>query len=309
MLPADDGRLLMDCYSFRCVTTGRDALRFGERSGRRPADPLVIANPDFDLGACDRRLVPPTTRESAWSLRQILRRYEPFQPLPGTRLAGESVAAALGVTCRQGPAALDASLRKQCRSPRVLHLATHGFFLDEERPDPNVRSRGAGFIGEWDPALGRPLRNPLLRSGLALAGVNTWVHEGTLPEEAEDGLWTAEDVTGLDLLDTELVVLSACKTGLGEVRAGEGVFGLQRAFLVAGARALVMSLWAVPDEATRLLMQTFYARLQSGDGWSDALRTAQQTLRDDPRYADPCFWGAFVCLGDPGTMRAEARAS
>src|SRR5207237_6713968 len=98
------------------------------------------------------------------------------------------------------------------------------------------------------------------------AGANTWLGGGTPREEAEDGLLTAEDVSGLDLLATELVVLSACETGLGEVRTGEGVFGLQCAFTLAGARTLVTSLWSVPDEPTRELMEGFYRRLLGGQG-------------------------------------------
>jgi CHAT domain-containing protein len=122
-----------------------------------------------------------------------------------------------------------------------------------------------------------------------------------LPEEAEDGLLTAEDVCGLDLLATELAVLSACETGLGEVRTGEGVFGLQRAFILAGARALLMSLWAVPDDATCELMEGFYGRVLKGEPRADALRAAQNDLRQ--KCPEPFFWGAFVCLGDPGSLR------
>jgi CHAT domain-containing protein len=140
----------------------------------------------------------------------------------------------------------------------------------------------------------------LLRSGLALAGVNTWLQHGQLPAEAEDGLLTAEDVSGMDLLDTELVVLSACETGLGEVRTGEGIFGLQRAFILAGARTLVMSLWKVDDEATRLLMEEFYRRVLAGQGRADAVREAQLAVR--AKYPDPYYWGAFVCLGNPGPL-------
>jgi CHAT domain-containing protein len=147
--------------------------------------------------------------------------------------------------------------------------------------------------------------NPLLRSGLALAGAQTWLDGKVPPPEAEDGLLTAEDVTGLDLLDTELVVLSACETGLGEVRTGEGVFGLRRAFIVAGARTLVMSLWKVPDEQTRELMIDFSCRVLSGQGVADALRQAQLAMKE--KYPDPYFWGAFICQGDPGPLAISDR--
>src|SRR5207302_777118 len=144
------------------------------------------------------------------------------------------------------------------------------------------------------------LENPLLRSGLALAGANTWLQGGSPPVDAEDGLLTAENVVGLDLRGTELVVLSACETGLGEVRTGEGVFGLQRAFVLAGTKTLVMSLWSVPDEQTQELMEDFYRRILAGQPRATALRDAQLALRT--RYPDPFYWGAFICLGEPGPL-------
>ena len=110
----------------------------------------------------------------------------------------------------------------------------------------------------------------------------------------------------MDLLDTELVVLSACETGLGEVKVGEGVFGLRRAFVLAGARTLVMSLWSVPDEATRLLMEDFYRRLLAGEGRAEALRNAQLALRR--KYPHPYYWGAFICHGDPAPLRYHGRS-
>jgi CHAT domain-containing protein len=149
---------------------------------------------------------------------------------------------------------------------------------------------------------GQRLENPLLRSGLALAGANSWLKGKTLRPEAEDGLLTAEDVAGLDLLDTELVVLSACDTGRGEVHVGEGVFGLRRAFVLAGAKTLVMSLWKVPDQATRELMVDFYQRILAGTPRAEALRAAQRTLKARPAYAHPRFWGAFICQGDPSPL-------
>jgi CHAT domain-containing protein len=156
---------------------------------------------------------------------------------------------------------------------------------------------------DWQPngGLAAPGReNPLLHSGLALAGAN-WKNKGfTPPPEAEDGLLTAEDVSGLDLLATELVVLSACETGVGEIHVGEGVFGLRRAFVLAGAKTLVMSLWKVPDEQTRELMEDFYRRILRGEGRAEALRQAQLELKR--KYPDPYYWGAFICQGEPGPL-------
>jgi CHAT domain-containing protein len=136
-----------------------------------------------------------------------------------------------------------------------------------------------------------------------LAGANTWVHKGALPPEAEDGFLTAEDVTVLNLLDTELVVLSACETGLGEVQVGEGVFGLRRAFVMAGAKTLVMSLWKVPDRQTQELMEDFYRRILAGQARSEALREAQ--LAAKARYPEPLYWGAFICQGNPGPLQGK----
>ncbi|GAH33692.1 unnamed protein product, partial [marine sediment metagenome] len=115
-----------------------------------------------------------------------------------------------------------------------------------------------------------------------------------------DGILTAEDVSGLDLLATGLVVLSACETGLGEIRTGEGVFGLRRAFVLAGAKTLVMSLWKVPDQETQELMEDFYRRVLQGKSRADALREAQLAIRTN--HPDPLYWGAFICQGDPSPL-------
>jgi CHAT domain-containing protein len=125
-----------------------------------------------------------------------------------------------------------------------------------------------------------------------------------LPIEAGNGLLTAEDVSALDLLDTELVVLSACDTGLGTESFSDGVMGLRRSFALAGARTVVMSLWKVPDAETRQLMVEFYRRLRTGAGRADALRAAQLQVRES--HPDVFFWGAFICLGDPGPLGASS---
>ena len=167
-------------------------------------------------------------------------------------------------------------------SPGILHVATHGFFapLVADPRDANEGSRQ--IVGRSGHRLDRvgTLPNPMLRSGLALAGANTWAQDGNPPIDAEDGILTAEDVTGLDLLDTELVVLSACETGLGEVHLGEGLFGLQRAFTIAGATTLVMSLWKVPDRQTSDLMTKFYEGLVQGKPRIEALRRSAAARTD-----------------------------
>src|SRR5262249_40176996 len=139
------------------------------------------------------------------------------------------------------------------------------------------------------------VKDPLLRSGLALAGANRWMRGSAPPSLAENGVLTAEEVTGLDLRGTDLVVLSACDTGLGEVRRGEGVFGFRRAFMLAGAQTLVMSLWKVPDQQTQELMEAFYQRLLAGADRVTALWEAQLTVR--ARHPEPLYWGAFILQG------------
>jgi CHAT domain-containing protein len=211
--------------------------------------------------------------------------------------------------------ALEGTLKEDFHSPRILHIATHGFFLPDQESDAGkvmledestiLRDKTHG--SRLERFMKRHVENPLLRSGLALAGVNTWIQEGSVPPKAEDGILTAEDVSGLDLSDTELVVLSACETGMGEVHAGEGVFGLQRSFVLAGVRTLVMSLWKVPDWRTQELMQDFYGHFDEGYPCSDALRKAQLMIK--ARYAHPFNWGAFICQGDAGLVgRPRTRA-
>jgi CHAT domain-containing protein len=149
------------------------------------------------------------------------------------------------------------------------------------------------------------MENPLLRSGLVLAGANTWLAGKAESPEAANGILTAEDASGLDLLFTDLVVLSACQTGLGDIKVGEGVFGLRRAFLLAGAKTLLMSLWKIPDEETQMLMEDFYKRILEGKPRADALREAQLAVR--AVSPEPLFWGAFICQGDPGPLGAAPR--
>jgi CHAT domain-containing protein/tetratricopeptide (TPR) repeat protein len=311
VLPGQDGRQLIDEYTISYLTAARDVVRLGERTRLRAGPPLVIAAPDYDAGA--------VTPEG-----------EPFRPLPGTWREGKRVAELLSVRPLLGAEAVKTAL-EACRAPRVLHLATHGFFLPPERPlpadefAPGMTVRGIDpdrqtmvldgtvatpmqFVVAGDEAFerlsGHGLRSPLLRAGLALAGANTWLHGDVPPAAAGNGILTAEEVTGLDLSGTELVVLSACETGLGEVEPGEGVFGFRRSFVLAGARTVVLSLWKVADEQTRELMEDFYRLLQDGYPRAEALREAQLHLR--ARHPSASSWAAFICQGDDGPQHLPA---
>jgi CHAT domain-containing protein len=304
ILPTDEGHCLIDDYRISYLSTGRDLLRFATESTIQPEEPLLIADPDFDLGDTLSTTPVETTHPSGRQSRDLKRADLHFGQLPATRLEGERIGKMLEVQPWLEGAALEAHL-KACRSPRILHMATHGFFLEDREQESNQEFPGLGAVGwqeEGDVGRlsGAGLENPLLRSGLALAGANTWLMRGNPPVEAEDGILTAEDVSGLDLLATEMVVLSACETGLGEIRTGEGVFGLRRAFVLAGARTLVMSLWKVPDQETQELMEDFYRRVLDGQSRAGALREAQLAIR--AKHPDPLYWGAFICQGDPSPL-------
>lgn len=321
-LPTGDGNWLIDEYQFSYVTVGREVLRFQGNNGRESTEPVILADPDFDL--CDSddfpQIAPGTRRSSLVDGSTVLgsrlsrdldRSHLHFTRLPGTRTEGRRIAEMLNVKPWLDRAALEGRL-KSCRSPHILHLATHGFFLRDQNQHGNREFRDLSVIhstmGDSVEQFALPaLENPLLRSGLALTGANTWLNKGRLPDEAEDGLLTAEDVSGMDLLNTELVVLSACETGLGSIHVGEGVMGLQRSFALAGAKTLVMSLWKVPDRQTQQLMEDFYGYILAGKGRAEALRQAQLSMKE--RHPAPLYWGAFICQGEPDPLPTEHKSS
>ena len=226
-----------------------------------------------------------------------------FDPIPETPEEAVEIGKALSVTALTGKEATETAIREQ-RAPRVLHLATHGFFLPDQPTEPEDRGLSLG-IGPSTSAFGTPppaAENPLLRSGLALAGANRRAGSG------DDGILTALEMAGLDLWGTELVVLSACETAVGEVAVGEGVYGLRRALVIAGAESQLGSLWKVSDEATRELMTRYYERLIAGEGRAEALRRVQLEMIQDRALRHPFYWASFIPIGawDPLAPAAES---
>jgi len=246
-----------------------------------------------------------------------------FAPLPGTRTEVEAVAKLLqegketlrrSQTAATVPVVLtgakaDEATVKAAKHPSVLHLATHGFFLPDSGLDELMASNDrfrSQLDGEMaDATAGKlwrqmRLKNPMHRSGIALAGANDTIR-GRREAGGNDGILTAEEVAGMDLWGTRMVVISACESGLGEARGGEGVFGLRRAFTMAGAQSLVMTLWAVSDDATRELMQSLYRHLPEERTPQRALLAAQREWIAKKRaaglYPHPVHWAAFLCSG------------
>jgi CHAT domain-containing protein/tetratricopeptide (TPR) repeat protein len=264
----EQDRFGVERYAISYLSSGRDLLRLQVHGPSRGA-PVVVADPAF--GGPDVGVSGP--HRSVTSVDDLSDAY--FARLAGTgqeaqqikTLFPEATVFARERASKSALVALDA--------PRVLHIATHGFFLRDSA---------------------HKIPNPLLRSGLALAGANTGSR--TLGRQTGDeGILTALEASTLNLWGTRLVTLSACDTGVGEVRNGEGVYGLRRAFLLAGAETLVMSLWPVRDSVTREMMIAYYTGLRQGLGRGDALRQAQLAMLARPARRHPFYWASFIQAG------------
>lgn len=295
----EEGHYLIERYSFTYLMSGRDLRRFGFRLARNvtPREPpVILAAPDFSAN------LGPAAAPAGESQRSDAISLPSFPPLAFTAEEGRAIGARLsGAKLLTGPDATESAV-KALHGPQLLHIASHGFFLADQPALHTTPVTGTGaFTRELEPATrpALPVENPLLRSGLVFAGVNRGA------SGSDDGVLTALEASQLDLTGTKLVVLSACQTGVGEARSGDGVYGLRRALVMAGSETQVMSLWNVNDAATRELMVAYYGKLLEGSGRGEAMRQVQLTMLKDPRWAHPYYWATFIVSGNPATLEGR----
>ena len=291
---------LSNAVNLRLLTTGRELLDLQKPRVNASSDVLVFADPSYGSTEAPRLVASKRRGDGDISVKRSadLPDHLRWERLEATAKEGEAIQQLIGGELWMREQAT-AEAVKRTVAPKVLHLATHAFYLpDQEKQEPRASSlllnqrgsvrgevRTASLQGE----------SPLLRSGIAMAGAN---RPNANPND--DGYLTALEVAQLDWDGTELVVISACESGRGDIRAGEGVYGLKRAIAVAGARSSLLSLWKVDDSATAAFMQSFYQRLKEGKGKGQALADTQKEFKNHPipMWRDPYVWAAFQLSGD-----------
>jgi len=299
-LLSGEDNFLLDGHLVSYVASPRELLRMAPASHLAEHEMALVFNPQFDLLPEEGEPSEPGSAKAEKLFRTGFVRAlqgeggqnRSFFPLQGSRREGMGIQSLLqnkghfGVTTLSGKDALEKNF-KALRGATLLHVATHGFFLEEV---PGVCSSGEIWV------------HPLVQSGLVFGGINDVLRGRMVPEEVEDAILTGLDVLNLDLSRTALVTLSACETGLGEIQKGQGTMGIGRAFALSGAQTVLMSLWRVSDEHTGLLMESFYRHVLEGRGRAEALREAQleriDALFEQVGFASPALWAGFICSGD-----------
>lgn len=295
-LPVDSNKILMDKYELNQYTSTRQVvLREQEKQNSKPQSITLFGDATFALDSLQIVKGKPKTENVSTNIYTPQNRGTRggiWSSLPGTAQEVNTIKKVfeqnkiITKTFTQTTASEENLKALSGNSPQILHIATHGFFL----PEPDKKRKEKNFNNENTYTLAD---DPLLRSGLILAGGN-YAWSGKTPiEGVEDGIATAYEISQLNLNNTELVVLSACETALGDVKGSEGVFGLQRAFKMAGVKKMIVSLWQVPDKETAELMTSFYSYWIKGKTINDAFVQAQADMRK--KYS-PFYWAAFVLV-------------
>jgi CHAT domain-containing protein/Tfp pilus assembly protein PilF len=277
-LRKENGDYLIDNKNIIYLTNSKDLISYKENKGKMQQgnkEAILMGDPDYDM-------------DFDWDQMKKM----PLPELPGTKVEVEKVNDQLVSAGWKTKSWFQQNATedriKQISNPAVLHIATHGFFLEDIDPGKGEKVFGIEPV--------KAAENPLLRSGLMFAGADNTIQSIDTRESSDrnDGVLNAYEAMMLNLDQTQLVILSACETGLGEIRNGEGVYGLQRAFQIAGTSTVVISLWQVSDEVTQKLMTNFYKNwLISGDK-QKAFTQAQLFIKE--KYPEPFYWGAFVMV-------------
>nr|WP_069473831.1 tetratricopeptide repeat protein [Microcystis aeruginosa] len=276
----ENNQYLVENYHITYLTSGRDLLRLKDKFASQQS-PLIVADPFYGKAG-----------EKVALTRSIDLSEFTFPGLPGTEEEAKAIKNILPqATVLTGSQATENAV-KQVKKPNILHIATHGFF----KPESNLSERNPGERNSPLQGERNVIENPLLRSGLVLAGVTIGQSAG------DDGVLTALETTNLNLVGTKLVVLSACDTGKGDIKIGQGVYGLRRALVIAGSESQLISLWKVSDDATKDLMVAYYGRLQKGEGRSEALRQIQLGMLKGEKQKHPFYWASFIPSGDATSM-------
>lgn len=300
----EDEEYLIQTTDIHILTSGRDLLPNDYELAE--GEYMILAGPDYNAdGVVDAASIAAAEGRRSAALKLGIRgagsglRGLNFAPLPGAEQEGRIITDRVEASEEQstvyfGEAAQEQVLAGITETPEILHMATHGFFLEA---DDNLRKRLLKMQRSSEIQVPPPGDNPLLRAGLAFAGINTNAQFLGDIDTVNDGVLTALEVLGLDLSGTRLVVLSACETGLGEIHEGEGVYGLRRSFQEAGVAEVISSLWEVSDAGTQALMTDFYDRIVAGVPAREALRETQLALIDSPEWGYPYIWSAFMIVG------------
>jgi CHAT domain-containing protein len=301
-LPAQQGGYLVEHQpAFHLLSTGRDLVRLRDEETHPPSAKglLALGNPDYDADnqvrskELENTESTGTYRGRTTACAAMLQQHWDRLPESGREVEaiGSFFQDGEPVLVLTDAAATEERFKQEAPGKRILHLATHGFFLQ----GPCLSAEDPGGAGPTTRPIGE---NPLLLSGLVLAGANSKRAAGS---EGEDGILTAEELAALDLRGVEIVALSACDTGRGSVEAGEGVFGLRRALEIAGARTVLTSLWPVPDNEARDWMEAFYRSKLGGASVLESSRNASlrvlDALRQSGAPTHPYLWAGFVAAG------------
>jgi CHAT domain-containing protein/tetratricopeptide (TPR) repeat protein len=296
-IPYSGDTLLSDRYDLNRISS--TAVLTRPSSNDRPKNMVLFGGMNYSMDTLEMKELAMATGSELYSRGlppDLERGAETWSNLPGTLQEVQNIGTLakendIQVTTHTGNDAFEERYKALGgNSPDIVHLATHGFFY----PDPEKQKRDGIMTGNERSSF-KLSDDPLNRAGILFSGANAYWTGEDIPNGVDNGILTAKEATYIPLINTELVVLSACETGLGEIKGSEGVFGLQRAFKAAGAEYVMMSLWKVPDYETSEFMQSFYGHYLSDHTIPDSYRHAQRAMRD--KYPnDPYKWAGFVLM-------------